>query len=292
METSWGFPYLRPPGGSSQNNRQILPVGSHNIIRTFTVGAGETDKADRDRKDPTLPTAQVSILGISELRIKPFMVRERLGIDRPLVVAGSGTQILDKREKEAVNLVARASGEGRAIVRPHPAKDPFEPWEMTAQEREVANKYVRLIQYHCPTRYTHSCRHSQRSDDLLLYSRPLASEEETPGEGERLFAESLANSSQHDLMSPEPRRPQSLVLEQLPHLLGRLGQGSPSPPSPVSSLLPDLEEIRVSPCIAKKGHLNVLEEKSKGWKKRWVVVRRPYVFIFRDERWDKSFSDA
>ena len=294
METSWGFPYLRPPGGISQNNRfcQILPVGSHNIIQTFTVGAGETDKADRDRKDPTLPTAQVSILGISELRIKPFMVRERLGIDRPLVVAGSGTQILDKREKEAVNLVARASGEGRAIVRPHPAKDPFEPWEMTAQEREVANKYVRLIQYHCPTRYIHSCRHSQRSDDLLLYSRPLASEEETPGEGERLFAESLANSSQHDLMSPEPRRPQSLVLEQLPHLLGRLGQGSPSPPSPVSSLLPDLEEIRVSPCIAKKGHLNVLEEKSKGWKKRWVVVRRPYVFIFRDERWDKSFSDA
>ena len=98
----------------------------------------------------------------------------------------------------------------------------------------------------------------------------------------------MANSSQHDLMSPEPRRPQSLVLEQLPHLLGRLGQGSPSPPSPVSSLLPDLEEIRVSPCIAKKGHLNVLEEKSKGWKKRWVVVRRPYVFIFRDERYDES----
>ena len=124
----------------------------------------------------------------------------------------------------------------------------------------------------------------QRSDHVFSSSRPLASEEETPGEGERLLAESLANSSQHDLMSPEPRRPQSLVLEQLPHLLGRLGQGSPSPPSPVSSLLPDLEEIRVSPCIAKKGHLNVLEEKSKGWKKRWVVVRRPYVFIFREER--------
>ena len=81
-----------------------------------------------------------------------LLIRERLGIDRPLVVAASSTQILDKREKEAVNLVARASGEGRAIVRPHPAKDPFEPWEMTAQEREVANKYVRLIQYHCPTR--------------------------------------------------------------------------------------------------------------------------------------------
>ena len=50
-----------------------------------------------------------------------LLLRERLGIDRPLVVADKG-QILDKREKEAVNLVARASGEGRAIVRPHPAR--------------------------------------------------------------------------------------------------------------------------------------------------------------------------
>ena len=166
-------------------------------------------------------------------------------------------------------------------MRPHHSpywnpRDPFEPWEMTPQEREVANKYVRLIQYHCPTRCP-----PPRTDTP---SRPLVSDGETPMDGDRLLAESLANSSQHDLMSPEPRRPQSLVLEQLPHLLGRIGQGSPSPPSPVSSLLPDLEEIRVSPCIAKKGHLNILEEKSKGWKKRWVVVRRPYVFIFRDER--------
>ena len=30
--------------------------------------------------------------------------------------------------------------------------------------------------------------------------------------------------------------------------------------------------------------LNILEEKTKGWKKRWVIVRRPYVFVFRDER--------
>ena len=50
-----------------------------------------------------------------------LLLRERLGIDRPLVVPDKG-QILDKREKEAVNLVARASGEGRAIVRPHPAR--------------------------------------------------------------------------------------------------------------------------------------------------------------------------
>ena len=88
------------------------------------------------------------------------------------------------------------------------------------------------------------------------------------------------------LMSPEPTRPKSLILENLPNLLGRTANDvtSPSPQSPASSLLPDIEEIRVSPCIAKKGYLNILEEKTKGWKKRWVIVRRPYVFVFRDER--------
>lgn len=49
-------------------------------------------------------------------------------------------------------------------------------------------------------------------------------------------------------------------------------------------LLPDVEEIRVSPIISKKGYLSILDHKTKVWKKRWVVVRRPYVFLFRDER--------
>ena len=69
-------------------------------------------------------------------------------------------------------------------------------------------------------------------------------------------------------MSPEPTRSKLLILENLPNLLARfITESSPSPPSLATSLLPELEEIRVSPCIAKKGYLNILEEKSKGWKK-------------------------
>lgn len=35
--------------------------------------------------------------------------------------------------------------------------------------------------------------------------------------------------------------------------------------------IPEMEEIRISPIVAHKGFLNVLEQKSNGWKKRWVV---------------------
>lgn len=35
--------------------------------------------------------------------------------------------------------------------------------------------------------------------------------------------------------------------------------------------VPDVEEIRVSPVVSRKGYLNFLEEKTNGWTKRWVV---------------------
>ena len=79
-------------------------------------------------------------------------------------------------------------------------------------------------------------------------------------------------------MSPEPSRPKSLIIEDLPNILGGGTGGtpskSPSPPSPSTHLscIPELEEIRVSPCIARKGYLNVLEEKSKTWKRRLEIV--------------------
>lgn len=69
-------------------------------------------------------------------------------------------------------------------------------------------------------------------------------------------------------MSPEPQRPKSLLLENLPGILGRL-PGAVSPGSrPEYSpgkviFVPEVEEIRVSPIISKRGYLNVLEQKNK-----------------------------
>lgn len=46
-----------------------------------------------------------------------------------------------------------------------------------------------------------------------------------------------------------------------------------SPPEQEELVLyiPEIEEIRISPIVARKGFLNVLEQKLNGWKKRWVV---------------------
>ena len=48
--------------------------------------------------------------------------------------------------------------------------------------------------------------------------------------------------------------------------------------------VPDAEEIRVSPAISRKGFLHFLDESTNGWVKRWVVVRRPYLFLYNNEK--------
>lgn len=57
------------------------------------------------------------------------------------------------------------------------------------------------------------------------------------------------------------------------------GRTSPQMTSPQSGMtspslvlyVPEIEEIRISPVVSRKGYLNILEEKKNGWKKRWVV---------------------
>uniref|UniRef100_A0A8C1MW95 plus-end-directed kinesin ATPase n=1 Tax=Cyprinus carpio TaxID=7962 RepID=A0A8C1MW95_CYPCA len=42
--------------------------------------------------------------------------------------------------------------------------------------------------------------------------------------------------------------------------------------------------FKKSPIVSKKGYLHFLEPHTNGWVKRYIVVRRPYVFLYRSER--------
>uniref|UniRef100_A0A8C1QQL4 plus-end-directed kinesin ATPase n=1 Tax=Cyprinus carpio TaxID=7962 RepID=A0A8C1QQL4_CYPCA len=50
------------------------------------------------------------------------------------------------------------------------------------------------------------------------------------------------------------------------------------------TFIPNIQEIRVSPIVSKKGYLHFLEPHTSGWVKRYIVVRRPYVYLYRNER--------
>ena len=186
-----------------------------------------------------------------------LMLRERLGMD-------ATPNPTTKTEKDVCNLAARAnqSPVHNMVIPPSPQtpiKDPTMDRDYTIREQDLMKRCIKLIQ-----------------------GRIGMKEESDGTEGEVVQNQGedgcpdLTVSYVSDLVSP-----QGYV--DVPN-----GWEPPAPPVQQEATLrlyvPDLEEIRVSPVVARKGYLNVLEHGGSGWKKRWVVVRRPYVFVYKSDK--------
>ncbi|XP_017795606.1 PREDICTED: kinesin-like protein unc-104 isoform X3 [Habropoda laboriosa] len=208
-----------------------------------------------------------------------LLLREKLGIDK-VSFCNKLSHDFTKSEKEVCNMMAKATNEPHASpvkLKRSTSKDVYEPWEMTEKERELATKYIKLIQ------------------GRILSKEPILLSDVSPGEDTDMLASmmsSVISSSSQELSSPERARMQELQETILASESAnqscnisppQLGSSSPSKENLVL-YVPEVEEIRISPVIARKGYLNVLEHKTNGWKKRWVAVRRPYVLIFREEK--------
>ncbi|XP_047220523.1 kinesin-like protein KIF1B isoform X3 [Girardinichthys multiradiatus] len=50
------------------------------------------------------------------------------------------------------------------------------------------------------------------------------------------------------------------------------------------NLVPDIEEMRPGSVVSKKGFLSFMEPRSNTWVKHFVVIRRPYVFIYNSDK--------
>lgn len=71
------------------------------------------------------------------------------------------------------------------------------------------------------------------------------------------------------------------------HASGMVGSNPSRRLSPSRSrakYIAEIEEVRINPIVSKKGFLNFLEEKSIGWSKKFVTIRRPFVFIYNNDR--------
>lgn len=195
-----------------------------------------------------------------------LMLRERLGMD-------TTPNPTTKTEKDVCNLAQRASASPVHMVIPPspqtPVKDQQTPTlperELTPRETELVWKCVKLIQ----GRIGGKGDPSDTSNQLAVDASP-------GDEGCADMNASYISGNSIELCSPDR--------VDIPN---GWEAPAPVPQSQEVSLrlyVPELEEIRVSPVVARKGYLNVLEHGGSGWKKRWVTVRRPYVFIFRSDK--------
>uniref|UniRef100_A0A3P9HDI7 PH domain-containing protein n=1 Tax=Oryzias latipes TaxID=8090 RepID=A0A3P9HDI7_ORYLA len=85
-----------------------------------------------------------------------------------------------------------------------------------------------------------------------------------------------------DLRLPRPR-PRADTQQEAAEAKASVNGASDAKPA-TRRFVPDIQEIRVSPIVSKKGYLHFLEPHTNGWVKRFVTVRRPYVYIYNSER--------
>nr|XP_046247797.1 kinesin-like protein KIF1A isoform X11 [Scatophagus argus] len=158
----------------------------------------------------------------------------------------------------------------------------------TERQRELAAKCLRLLTHSFNREYSHVCvsasesKISEMSVTTLRDSTSVSALNTiTPSSTCPSLVEGYGNT---ELRAPTPR--------------SRAASPNPGTPQdaevkkPVSSetkprtrrFVPDIQEIRVSPIVSKKGYIHFLEPHTNGWVKRYVVVRRPYVYIYNTER--------
>ncbi|XP_017960225.1 kinesin-like protein unc-104 isoform X4 [Drosophila navojoa] len=199
-----------------------------------------------------------------------LLLRERLGMD-------TNPNPTTKTEKDVCNLAARAATSPVHMVIPQspqtPVKDAQQMLperEYNQREQELMLKCLKLVQ----GRYIKS-----EANDTQTQSDVSPSDEGCAD----MTVSCISSNSMENNKFVIRRRLCSPDRSDAPN-----GWEAPAPATqpalPLRLYVPELEEIRVSPVVARKGLLNVLEHGGSGWKKRWVIVRRPYVFIYRSEK--------
>ena len=143
--------------------------------------------------------------------------------------------------------------------------DPYQPWQMTEREREISTKYINLIQ-----------GKRIRKDPSLLSLTPL--DGSNMGNSNPLSPETPSGNGPPHCM-PSPGQESRAFIPNASYAV------EPQASSAVNNcFVADIEEVRVSPVVSRRGLLSVLEKGALGWVRRWVVVRRPYVLLYKDEK--------
>ncbi|XP_054916588.1 kinesin-like protein KIF1A isoform X3 [Poeciliopsis prolifica] len=170
--------------------------------------------------------------------------------------------------------------------------DPASSSEITTdRQRELAAKCLRLLTHSFNREYSHVCvsaSESKISEMSVTLPRDASSISPLNTITPSSTCPSLVEGCYHNTeLKPPPPLSRAVSPSPEPQQDGAdkksMNVGSDVKPR-TRKLIPDIQEIRVSPIVSKKGYIHFLEPHTNGWVKRYVVVRRPYVYIYNSER--------
>ncbi|XP_060224883.1 kinesin-like protein KIF1A isoform X12 [Meriones unguiculatus] len=273
--------------GMQRRRRRVLDT-SVAYVRGEENLAGWRPRSDSLILDHQWELEKLSLLQEVEKTRHYLLLREKLETtQRPGPEALSPVSSEDSESRSSSGASSPLSAEGQ----PSPLETPNE------RQRELAVKCLRLLMHTFNREYTHShvcisASESKLSEMSVTLVRdppmsPLGAATLTPSSTCPSLIEGRYGAT--DVRTPQPcSRPASPEPELLPELDSKK---TPSPArateadkEPQRLLVPDIQEIRVSPIVSKKGYLHFLEPHTAGWAKRFVVVRRPYAYMYNSDK--------
>ncbi|XP_059559800.1 kinesin-like protein KIF1A isoform X31 [Myotis daubentonii] len=273
--------------GMQRRRRRVLDT-SVAYVRGEENLAGWRPRSDSLILDHQWELEKLSLLQEVEKTRHYLLLREKLETtQRPVPETLSPASSEDSESHSLSSASSPLSADGRAS----PPETPNE------RQRELAVKCLRLLMHTFNREYTHShvcisaseSKLSEMSITLLQDTSlsPLGMATLTPSSTCPSLVEGRYGAA--DLRSLQPSsRPASPEPENVPEADSKK---IPSPArateldkEPQRPLVPDIQEVRVSPIVSKKGYLHFLEPHTAGWAKRYVVVRRPYAYMYNNDK--------
>ncbi|XP_074220776.1 kinesin-like protein KIF1A isoform X14 [Camelus bactrianus] len=273
--------------GMQRRRRRVLDT-SVAYVRGEENLAGWRPRSDSLILDHQWELEKLSLLQEVEKTRHYLLLREKLeAAQRPGPEAPSPACSEDSEARSSSSASSPLTAEGR----PSSLEAPNE------RQRELAVKCLRLLTHSFNREYTHShvcisASESKLSEMSVTLLRdpsmsPLGAATLTPSSTCPSLVEGRYGAA--DLRTPQPcSRPASPEPEPLPEAdskkLPSPARAAEADKEPQRLLVPDIQEIRVSPIVSKKGYLHFLEPHTAGWAKRFVVVRRPYAYMYNSDK--------
>ncbi|XP_071668419.1 kinesin-like protein KIF1A isoform X1 [Patagioenas fasciata] len=281
--------------GMQRRRRRVLDT-SVAYVRGEENLAGWRPRSDSLILDHQWELEKLSLLQEVEKTRHYLLLREKLETTQRLGLETLSPCSSEDSESRSTSCVSSPlSADGAPEGRTSPPETPSE------RQKELAVKCLRLLTHTFNREYSHShvCISASESKlsemSVTLMRDPsmpaLGVTTLTPSSTCPSLVEGRYNAMEVSLSSI-PRPPQVSSRVESPDLEPAAEREQKKSPArrpeeekePQRLLVPDIQEIRVSPIVSKKGYLHFLEPHTNGWVKRFVVVRRPYVYIYNSDK--------
>ncbi|NXS99154.1 KIF1B protein, partial [Jacana jacana] len=275
--------------GMQRRRRRVLDT-SVAYVRGEENLAGWRPRSDSLILDHQWELEKLSLLQEVEKTRHYLLLREKLETTQRLgleTLSPCSSEDSESRSTSCISSPLSVDGppEGRSSLPETPSE----------RQKELAVKCLRLLTHTFNREYSHShvCISASESK-LSEMSVTLMRDPSMPALGVTTLTPSSTCPSlvEGRYNTMEVRPPQVSSRAESPDLEPVVeGEQKKSPAcrpeeekEPQRLLVPDIQEIRVSPIVSKKGYLHFLEPHTNGWVKRFVVVRRPYVYIYNSDK--------